>query len=76
MFARYFIEVPLPTDQVERALLDSPTGWLSALAGAAQERGDGLPVAPLLAQLQHRASDVPPAGTVWPRGRPDIGRCP
>jgi hypothetical protein len=24
MFARYFIEVPLPADQVERALLDSP----------------------------------------------------
>jgi hypothetical protein len=42
MFARYFIEVPLPADQVERALLDSPAEWLSAIAGAAQERGDGL----------------------------------
>jgi hypothetical protein len=42
MFARYFVEVPLPADQVERALLDSPAEWLSAIAGAAQERGDGL----------------------------------
>jgi hypothetical protein len=42
MFARYFVEVPLPADQVERALLVSPAEWLSAIAGAAQERGDGL----------------------------------
>ena len=34
MFARYFVEVPLPADQVERALLDSPAAWLSAIAGA------------------------------------------
>ena len=58
MFARYFIEVPLPTDQVERALLDSPTGWLSAIAVAAQERGDGLlvevGVGPMEAGLRRR----------------------
>jgi hypothetical protein len=42
MFARYFVEVPLPADRVERALLASPAEWLSAMAGAAQERGDGL----------------------------------
>jgi hypothetical protein len=42
MFIRYFVEVPLPADQVERALLASPAEWLSALAGEAQERGDGL----------------------------------
>jgi hypothetical protein len=42
MFVRYFVEVPLPAAQVERALLASPAEWLSALAGAAQERGDGL----------------------------------
>jgi hypothetical protein len=60
MFARYFIEVPLPTDQVERALLDSPTGWLSAIAGAAQERGEGLlvevGVGPMEAGLRRRVS--------------------
>ena len=60
MFARYFIEVSLPTDQVERALLDSPTGWLSAIAGAAQERGDGLlvevGVGPMEAGLRRRVS--------------------
>ena len=42
MFARYFVEVPLTADRVERALLASPAEWLSAMAGAAQERGDGL----------------------------------
>jgi hypothetical protein len=42
MFARYFVEVPLPADRVEQALLASPAEWLSAMAGAAQERGDGL----------------------------------
>jgi hypothetical protein len=60
MFARYFIEVPLPADQVERALLDSPAGWLSAIAGAAQERGDGLlvevGVGPIEAGLRRRVS--------------------
>jgi hypothetical protein len=42
MFVRYFVEVPLPAAQVERALLASHAEWLSAMAGAAQERGDGL----------------------------------
>jgi hypothetical protein len=60
MFARYFVEVPLPADQVERALLDSPAEWLSAIAGAAQERGDGLlvevGVGPLEAGFQRRVS--------------------
>jgi len=60
MFARYFVEVPLPADQVERALLDSPAGWLSAIAGAAQERGDGLlvevGVGPMEAGLRRRVS--------------------
>jgi hypothetical protein len=60
MFARYFIEVPLPADQVERALLDSPADWLSAIAGAAQERGDGLlvevGVGPMEAGLRRRVS--------------------
>jgi hypothetical protein len=42
MFVRYFVEVPLAAAQVERALRDSPPGWLAAMAGAAQERGDDL----------------------------------
>ena len=42
MFVRYFVEVPLAAAQVERALHDSPPGWLAAMAGAAQERGDDL----------------------------------
>jgi hypothetical protein len=60
MFARYFVEVPLPADQVERALLVSPAEWLSAIAGAAQERGDGLlvevGVGPLEAGFRRRVS--------------------
>jgi hypothetical protein len=60
MFARYFVEVPLPAGQVERALLDSPAGWLSAMAGAAQERGDGLlievGVGPMEGGLRRRVS--------------------
>jgi len=60
MFARYFVEVPLPADQVERALLDSPAEWLSAIAVAAQERGDGLlvevGVGPLEAGFRRRVS--------------------
>ena len=42
MFVRYFVEVPLPAARVERALLDSPAEWLSAMAGAAEERGGEL----------------------------------
>lgn len=42
MFVRYYVELPLPAGQVEEALLGSPVGWLSALAGEAQQRGDGL----------------------------------
>jgi hypothetical protein len=58
MFVRYFIEVPLPAAQVERSLLASPSEWLSAVAGAAQERGDGLlaevGVGPLGTRLRRR----------------------
>jgi hypothetical protein len=42
MFVRYYMELPLPAGQVERAVLDSPAEWLAAMAGAAQERGDSL----------------------------------
>ncbi|HEX6677243.1 MAG TPA: SRPBCC family protein [Actinomycetes bacterium] len=42
MFVRYYVEIPLPPDQVESALLDAPAEWLSALAGEADQRGGGL----------------------------------
>jgi hypothetical protein len=58
MFVRYFVEVPLPAGQIERTLLASPAEWLSALAGAAHERGDGLladvGVGPLASGLRRR----------------------
>ena len=42
MFVRYYIELPLAAVRVEEALLASPPGWLSSIAGAAQARGDEL----------------------------------
>ena len=42
MFVRYFVELPLAAAPVEEALLASPPGWLSAMAGAAPARGDEL----------------------------------
>jgi hypothetical protein len=42
MFVRYYLELPLPHQRVEQALLGSPPEWVAALAGQAQQRGDGL----------------------------------
>jgi hypothetical protein len=60
MFVRYYVELPLPAAQVEQALLGSPAAWLSALAGSAQRRGDGLltevGVGPLGARLGRRVA--------------------
>jgi hypothetical protein len=42
MFARYFIELPIEPQQVERALTDAPVTWLRGLAGEANHRGDTL----------------------------------
>ena len=60
MFVRYFVELPLPAAQVERALLDHPPGWLAEMAGAAQQRGDELltqvGVGPLGARLGRRVA--------------------
>jgi hypothetical protein len=60
MFIRYYIEVPLPVAVVEQRLVDSPAGWLSAVAGEAQRRGDGLlgevGVGPLGARLRRLVS--------------------
>jgi hypothetical protein len=42
MFVRYYVEVPLAAARVEEALVASPPGWLSDMAGEAQARGDEL----------------------------------
>jgi hypothetical protein len=42
MFVRYFLELPLAAARVERALRHPPPAWLSAMAGAAEQRGDEL----------------------------------
>ena len=42
MFARYFIELPIEADRVERALMRSPRDWMPGLAGQANHRGDVL----------------------------------
>lgn len=42
MFARYFIELPIDPERVERALTDSPVAWLPGLAREATHRGDSL----------------------------------
>jgi hypothetical protein len=58
MFIRYYIELSLPVATVEQALVNSLAGWLSAMAGEAQARGDGLlgevGVGPLGAQLRRQ----------------------
>ena len=42
MFLRYYVELDLPTEQVEAALLESPATWLPALADGAVERAEPL----------------------------------
>jgi len=42
MFLRYFIELPLPAQAVERALLGTPATWLPRLADQAGTRGEEL----------------------------------
>ncbi len=42
MFLRYYIELPLPADTVEQALLPEPTQWLPRLADQAGSRGQRL----------------------------------
>lgn len=42
MFARYFVELPVPADRLERALLASPEVWLPGLALEAHARGERL----------------------------------
>jgi hypothetical protein len=40
MFARYFVELPISVEDVERALSRDPRGWLPGLAERAHHRGD------------------------------------
>jgi hypothetical protein len=42
MFARYYVELPLPPEVVERALARDPRLWLPGLAEHANHRGDVL----------------------------------
>jgi len=42
MFARYFIELPVPAERVEERLLHDPESWLPGLAREANRRGDAL----------------------------------
>ena len=42
MFVRYFTELPLAVDRVERALCDTPTSWIPGLADEANAHGERL----------------------------------
>jgi len=42
MFARYFVEIPLPTERVEHLITRDPGSWLPGLAAHANHRGDEL----------------------------------
>jgi hypothetical protein len=42
VFARYFVELPIPADDVEHALSRDPREWLPGLAEQANFRGDRL----------------------------------
>jgi hypothetical protein len=42
MFLRYFIDLPLPVEAVEQALLAAPATWLPSLADRAGSRGEEL----------------------------------
>jgi hypothetical protein len=42
MFARYFVELPMEPERVERALTHDPEAWVPGLAQEANHRGDAL----------------------------------
>ena len=42
MFARYYLELPIPAEVVERALLDAPQTWLPGLADEANVHREAL----------------------------------
>lgn len=42
MFIRYYLELPIPFDEVERPLLADPGSWLPGIANDAEVRGERL----------------------------------
>jgi hypothetical protein len=42
MFARYYVELAMDAEEVERALTRDPHSWVPGLAGQANHRGDAL----------------------------------
>jgi hypothetical protein len=42
MFARYYVELPIPPERIEEALLQEPSAWMTHLAEHANRRGDAL----------------------------------
>jgi hypothetical protein len=42
MFARYYLELPLPFEEVQETLLNRPQDWVPGLAEGAEERSDRL----------------------------------
>lgn len=42
MFIRYYLELQLPFDEVERALLADPASWLPGMATEAEDQGERL----------------------------------
>jgi len=42
MFARYYVELPMPADLLRDRLLASPSAWLPDLAAEAHAHGEGL----------------------------------
>jgi len=66
MFLRYYVELDLPSEQVQSALLESPSSWLPALADTAAERAE-----PLLAEVGVGSSSLRIAKRVTVRlGKP------
>jgi hypothetical protein len=42
VFIRYYLELPIPFDEVERPLLTDPGSWLPGIANDAEDRGERL----------------------------------
>jgi hypothetical protein len=42
MFARYFVELPVPAERLEEALTRAPSSWMPVLARDAHHQGDRL----------------------------------
>jgi hypothetical protein len=42
MFARYYVELPIDAEEVDRVLTDAPQRWLPGIAGKAHTRGEHL----------------------------------